>query len=189
MTCFLYFPISNTWKWLNRPLLVPCLLRDCKHFPSSWWCGFLIWFGWSAKKEESLTQNSRIFVSHDSCWTEGNFILVLRQDQLSACSQQWTGNILGLLFSTCSFSISGAKQKKSNAVSTSTLLQKKSKLIGEHTSNLTESIPKAHNERTVKPVICPEVFKLYLIIFTSLNFFASNNQQCILLAPRQCFQL
>lgn len=34
-TCFLYFPFSNTWKLLNRSFLVPCLLRDCKHFLSS----------------------------------------------------------------------------------------------------------------------------------------------------------
>lgn len=110
----MYFPISNTWIVKQTPFgaLLAVWLQA---FSFQWmmWLFDLVWM--RCQRKAPFIQHNRIFVSLVSCQTQSNFILVLHQDQLSTCQQQWTDSTLGLLFSTCS---SSARKKSKTSKST-----------------------------------------------------------------------
>lgn len=161
----MYFPISNTWIVKQTPFgALLALWLQAFSFQWMMWLFDLAWM--RCQRKAPFLQQNRIFVSLVSCQTQSSFILVLHQDQLSTCQQQWTDSTLGLLLSTCS---SSARKKVL-------------KLVRALSSNLMESAAKAFNEKTVKPSDLPRL-KLCLTIFNSLKFFASNKQLCNPLAP------
>lgn len=153
-------------KWLNRPLLVPCLLCGCKHFLSSGWCGFLIGFGWSAKgRRHSSSTTEHLFHMSHAKRKATSFWSYIRTNSPLANSNELT--VLWEFFSLHVY-----------------LLQEKSpKLVRALTSNLMEFAAKAWNEKTVNAVIFSEVLKLCLRVFNILKLFASIKQLCIPLAP------
>lgn len=129
--------------WLNRSLLVPCLLCGCKHFLSSGWCGFLIWFGWRAKgRQHSFSVTEYLFHMSHAKWKATSFWSCIRTNFPLANSDELT------VFWDC-FSLHVH------------LLQEKSlKLVRALTSNLMESAVKAYNEKTVKLSDLPRSIKI-----------------------------
>lgn len=130
-------------KWLNRPLLVPCLLCGWKHFLSSRWCGFLIWFGWSAKGRcHSFSITAYLFHMSHAKLKATSFWSCIRTNSPLANSDELT-----LLWDCFSLRVN--------------LLQEKSlKLVRALTSNLMESTAKAYNEKTVKTSDLPRSIKI-----------------------------
>lgn len=148
-------------KLLNRPLLVPCLLCGCKHFLSSGWCGFLIWFGWSAKgRHHSFSITEYLFHMSHAKWKAASFWSCIRTNFPLANSNELT-----VLW---------------NCFSLHVHLQKKSLKLVRKLTSISWSLLSRHTiRRQSNPVIFPEVLKLRLTILNSLKLFASNKQLCI----------
>lgn len=151
-------------KWLNRSLLVPCMLWGCKHFLSSGWCGFWIWFGWSAKgRRHSLSIREYLFHMSPAKRKPTSFGPASGPTLHLPTAMNWQYSRIAFLYMF--------------------IFWKSLKLVRAFTAISWSLLPRHTMRRQSNPVIFPKVLKLRLTIFNSLKLLTFNKQLCIPLAP------